>query len=698
MELKPISCTKLPKYAAAVMSAAVLLSGVPQSAAAEPVPADDMEEVALAGGFPFSTENENEIVQPEGETAGDWGREVELGGDIAIYSGDIDFDGDVDEKDAEMLQQVLTGQRDPRTDILYSADLNYDGCVNAVDLSLLKQQIMEERSTVTEHKFSSMDGSYNIVARVRSYQDNVSTVMITWRDPDGDEEGSPTTFTVKGGDPFAAKGSWETVMPPADTPAATDSGTYIFTDGVRYALEWDSFGGVTVRVYDSASDWQAYRILYPSRTKYKQSFTTEIGSMQEPELNALTVTGESYAPLEKKVQIHTRTNSATSTMRGRVGLPVTVSAKSAVSGLKCTLQYAPDELRWIPERNLAVVFRAENGDSFALIDFTADEAADTVSFAYQGNGTYVVVDRYTYFKDPEYAYEIPDDIMIYTSDWERSGNTNDIMPLVDKDYARACAADNSTFHVKNASELAAFVYYANVVDNRATLILENHIDLDGYQWAALEDFSGEIDGNGYTISNLTIPFRSEGGFIAQASFAYVHDISFKGALVSCKGNGGIVCGTDTSHVGTGTRFVNVHADGVIEKTGTTNFKVGSLLGYGLRAEFRDCTADVQCGGKKLAYFSGDLEKTAYLLENGTEDYRLTLDDAYVLTAEGTLPEGGLSLIVLRDGKQELERGFKENTLDLHVIESLALVPGDYQLLLTQYSRRVSNIVTYTVAE
>ena len=63
------------------------------------------------------------------------------------------------------------------------------------------------------------------------------------------------------------------------------------------------------------------------------------------------------------------------------------------------------------------------------------------------------------------------------------------------------------YKIENAADLA---YLAREdADKAAYYELTNNIDLSGYDWMPIPEFSGFFDGNGYTISNMTINADSD---------------------------------------------------------------------------------------------------------------------------------------------------------------------------------------------
>lgn len=168
-----------------------------------------------------------------------------------------------------------------------------------------------------------------------------------------------------------------------------------------------------------------------------------------------------------------------------------------------------------------------------------------------------------------------------SSEWANSGEAGDIISLVDMQYiedAINAVSDDyvyAFFDIYTASDLASLTYYVNVYpDTRnyggdfdffVKVNLMADIDLSGYNWAPLgidvngshsQAFSGVFNGNGHTISGLTI----DNGRDDNAFFGDVYDSTIFGLTI----DGAQIHGAESSifarHVGHD-NFFDCHANG-----------------------------------------------------------------------------------------------------------------------------------------
>lgn len=187
--------------------------------------------------------------------------------------------------------------------------------------------------------------------------------------------------------------------------------------------------------------------------------------------------------------------------------------------------------------------------------------------------------------EPEIVEITPENILDTdpaSSEWAASGEAGDIISLVDMQYladaVNAPEPDDyvyAYFDIYTASDLATLTYYVNVYpDTRnyggdsdffVKVNLMADIDLSGYNWAPLgydvngshnQSFSGIFNGNGHTISGLTI----DNGRDDNAFFGDVYDSTVFGITIE----GAEIHGADSSifarYVGHD-NFFDCHADG-----------------------------------------------------------------------------------------------------------------------------------------
>ena len=137
---------------------------------------------------------------------------------------------------------------------------------------------------------------------------------------------------------------------------------------------------------------------------------------------------------------------------------------------------------------------------------------------------------------------------------------------------------------------------ANVDNSFAgkTIVLEGNVDLNGLNWEPIgnpmndgwSSFKGTFDGNGYTISNLTVDNPTAWG---QGLFGYldaknvvIKNLTVENATVNAEDTSGVVAG----YVNFVT-FENVHVTGDVKVTGYA--QMGGIVGNGYYANFKNCS-------------------------------------------------------------------------------------------------------------
>ena len=117
-----------------------------------------------------------------------------------------------------------------------------------------------------------------------------------------------------------------------------------------------------------------------------------------------------------------------------------------------------------------------------------------------------------------------------TSLTEESGFIQEITRLTEEE----AIADGYTI-IKTADELQA-------ITGSGKYILMNDIDLSGIEWTPISSFSGELNGNGYEISNLSVEVAAKyAGFFSSAS-GTIKNLGFSNANV-------IITGTSDAYLG-----------------------------------------------------------------------------------------------------------------------------------------------------
>lgn len=453
-----------------------------------------------------------------------------------------------------------------------------------------------------------------------------------------------------------------------------------------FSIAWGETA-VTVTFKDSETTEKTVTFDYPDRTMTRQTADFSIASKGAPEITSVTVTADCWGTLSRKCRIRDefRKDVMATGLVGRVGAPFEYTTSGTVENAELTVHYDESELRGIPETNLIVL--CDKGSSYPTVACTQDTEANTLTFTPEQEGTYIIADAYTWYgrwgQDvSQYAYTV--DKTAYPSNWERECGTGSIMELADKAWAVANAPD---FHVTTPQELASATYYINAVaDNEpCSIILENDIDLAGFDWTPLgwdgQEFGsvrtrteccGTIDGQGHTIRNLHV---TGNGFVGVSTDLRVQNITFENASVDGGTNVGIVCGETYSSV----ELVNVHASGNIQASSVA--KVGSLCGNGIGASFTDCTADVTVNGEPCAYFSDFLRAQAETVVE--HPILLTVNADNTITREESEYDN-LSWVIYSGGEHVLTRNAENGTtLDLSTIK--VTPPGaTYVIYVTAY--------------
>ncbi|HPO13062.1 MAG TPA: PKD domain-containing protein, partial [Candidatus Hydrogenedentes bacterium] len=185
--------------------------------------------------------------------------------------------------------------------------------------------------------------------------------------------------------------------------------------------------------------------------------------------------------------------------------------------------------------------------------------------------------------------------------------------------------------------------------------LLNDIDASGIKfsegWAPIPDFTGEFDGNGYTISNLTVnrPSETYGGLFGQTgSGAYIHDLNMQGGSISATRAGAIAGSLYAGNISRcGSKGVNVQGseacggiagevfgeyEGIYPTvfrcyaTGpvtSSNASAGGLIGYTMYCNVEQCfatgpvTASLEAGGLVGSSYDSCTFNSCFALGNVT---------------------------------------------------------------------------------
>ena len=443
------------------------------------------------------------------------------------------------------------------------------------------------------------------------------------------------------------------------TITSSDKAYMPFTDDENFEVIWNessvTFNFVADKEYSLTFD-------YIDTSVRNQTITQEINNKEKPEITAVDLIADCAGDLEYKSEIRDvyRIDIMTSGTVGLVGTPIKFTLNEDVESASAVFHYDEDELRWVDEENIILMYYDNAFQRFSEVEAVIDTEKNTVSFDVEDDGIYLLVDAYewsNYFGKDRTEFKENANILAYTSDWERGYDTGDIMNLCDKEWAIANAPD---FKVSTPEQLASVVWYVNASGFKCSITLENDIDLAGYQWTPMgyqpasfigNSFNGTIDGNGFAIKNMSIKSDLyDVGFIGNGG-SEISNIRFENAYVNGGRNVGIVCGNSNT-----TKFSNVSVSGNIE-TYKDNY-VGAIAGSLANGNIVNCTADVTLCGEPYPYFSHQDKVTAET--EIVEAYTISVDDNCVLTRTDN-DYNSLTWEFYVDGERILSRNAEKST-------------------------------------
>ncbi len=278
--------------------------------------------------------------------------------------------------------------------------------------------------------------------------------------------------------------------------------------------------------------------------------------------------------------------------------------------------------------------------------------------------------------------------------WMNERDYGDIPDLADADYIEKSLTEGM-FLISTPEELASFNYIVNTSAHGQMFFvqLQNDIDLSGYHWVPMGWYGGEmdfpftcvVDGNGYTIKNMTIDCPdNSAGFIGWETGCAVYNITFENANVSGGSMVGIIAGQAI-----GGYYENCHVSGEVNGS-----SAGSMIGHSATDRIIDCTADVIVNGEPFDFLTwNDKEKSEIVIENPVE---ITIDDTYTVTRPEVEGYANLGWLIEKDGMQVLHRN-AENELSY---QYFGRDPGVYTICLTAFVDGqyvpISNIIEYTI--
>ena len=154
------------------------------------------------------------------------------------------------------------------------------------------------------------------------------------------------------------------------------------------------------------------------------------------------------------------------------------------------------------------------------------------------------------------------------------------------------------WQINNANELA---YFARTVNSGKTykgetVELASDIDLAGITWVSINGFHGTFEGNGKTISNLTVNGTENVAFFSRVgNTAVIRNVTFDKATITGHHWVAVVLGYETNNnVNAQIRNVTVKNSSVVasvDATGDNGDKVGAIVGYATTVLIDGCTVE-----------------------------------------------------------------------------------------------------------
>ena len=174
--------------------------------------------------------------------------------------------------------------------------------------------------------------------------------------------------------------------------------------------------------------------------------------------------------------------------------------------------------------------------------------------------------------------------------------------------------------ISGADELKAFRDRVNAGENPACAKLTDNIDLEGEVWTPITRLIGYLDGDGYTISNLTLKGGSYAntGLIGELNGSIVN-LSVKNAAITDVGNNnnvGVLAGYIAD--GSTSKVDNCCVSGTITSTISGTAYIGGLVGYMTGAidthtalSINNCVSNVVLSGARSNFVGGLVGSAQY---------------------------------------------------------------------------------------
>ncbi len=399
-------------------------------------------------------------------------------------------------------------------------------------------------------------------------------------------------------------------------------------------------------------------------TERNQVISRDVNVSEKPEITHMELNGFCTGDIEEKASINDYYpgNVLISNTVGIIGPPIQVDCNDGVRDPELCLTYSREELRGVPEKNIAVMYVEEDTQEYSQVTkMNCDTEKQTVTFPVENSGVYLLFDIYEYgsamgWRVSEYVYE--KDVTDYVSDWERERNTGDIMKLADKEWAKKNAPD---FHVTTPEQLASVVYYSNVVGGELNIYLDADIDLDGYNWSPMGwnqcSLSVNLHGQNHQIDHLTIdmPDEVEVGLTGYAANVAISDLTLNHISVRGLRYVGILCGECHGEK----RFNHLNINGSVKGDAANT---AALVGSGRNGIYNDCVFYVDVNGERSEYHSTDEKITA---ENSDESiFTLSVNEQGQVQRTQLDSEDGCRIqwVIKENGVHKLSRGAENETV------------------------------------
>ena len=269
-----------------------------------------------------------------------------------------------------------------------------------------------------------------------------------------------------------------------------------------------------------------------------------------------------------------------------------------------------------------------NTDCFPVIDYASPATTNTLQSIYNGllNGTCNVFDdKQTYslaYKGQWGGITLSENYIYFIkTPWgplQRSTSADDLKPL---------AAGSDTYEVNDVKSLTAFLWHVNGISTFSTdeafstqhpgakAKMTADVPMVGYYWVPIgtsaEPFTGTFDGDGHTISDLTMVAANSGTvygmFGSVSSGADIKNVVLRDCLFTGTNDyvGSLVY---KMHGGT---LSNCQAHGIVN-TAQSACTAGGLVGYANGGEIHSCFSNVELGGYNMGGIVGKLDSGANL--------------------------------------------------------------------------------------